>query len=372
METMIVPFLLGVVGVIDLAVFLKLRHAFRLLTVPATLDEKRDDLPSVSICISARNETHAMTQCLERVVATEYPKLEVIVLDDGSRDDTSVLIKSFAHVGVRFVEGKPLPDGWLGKNYAQSILASEASGKLVFFMDVDTLIDRHTVARAVAYMQSKNALMLSIIPIRNDHWQLSTLMATMRHYWTLMRFRPSKPRAAANAWLIDRDIILEELKNDPLLPSSVQMETTIARKVAQTGGYRLILSNTWLGLRYEKKWSSQVETSIRLLYPQCGRHWYRAFGLAALLALLLTPYVLLAWTPWALIVVALQFALAFYYQTHVWSRYRVIGALLVPYTIAQEIILISISVYRYNFGTITWKGRPIQRRKTNPSVPLSE
>ncbi|MDB5183449.1 MAG: hypothetical protein JWO07_130, partial [Candidatus Saccharibacteria bacterium] len=65
------------------------------------------------------------------------------------------------------------------------------------------------------------------------------------------------------------------------------------------------------------------------------------------------------WTPWAIAVIVLQYGMYLYYLTHVWARYRLVGALLVPLIIAQEIILILVSVYRYNFGTITWKGRPI-------------
>src|ERR1700757_357867 len=126
-SVMIILSLLVLTAVIDIFVLMKLQKAFAMFKMSVSADQADKDLPTVSVCISARNETHAMTQCLERVVASEYPKLEVIVLDDGSRDDTLLLIKSFAFAGVRFIEGKPLPEGWLGKNYAQSILANEAS-----------------------------------------------------------------------------------------------------------------------------------------------------------------------------------------------------------------------------------------------------
>lgn len=355
-------FLLGVIGVIDIVVLLKLHKVFGLLHFPESTDMPEADLPSVSICISARNETHAMTQCLERVVATEYPKLEVIVLDDGSRDDTSVLIQSFAHVGVRFIEGRPLPDGWLGKNYAQSVLAEEASGKIVFFMDVDTLIDRHTLTRAVTYMQQHGAAMLSVVPIRSDHWATSTLMTTMRHFWTLMRFRTHRPRAVSNAWLVDRQLLLDRLRADDSLHLSLQMETMLSRTLVEESKYRLVMSNAWLGLRFEKRWSSQVETSIRLLYPQCGRHITQVVGLFVVLGLVLTPYVVVFWQPEALLLVVIQLAVALYYLSHVWVRYRLVGALLLPVTIVQEMVLLALSAYRYNFGTITWKGRPIVRK----------
>ena len=361
MKAMMLLLLLLVVGVVDLFVLWKLRYAFRLLTMPVDTSDKHDaDLPTVTICISARNETHAMTQCLERVVATDYPKLEVIVLDDGSRDNTSLLIKSFAHAGVRFIEGKSLPDDWLGKNYAQALLAEEANGKYVFFLDVDTLIERHTVRRAVGYLLAKNIKMLSVIPIRDDNWHLSTLFATMRHFWTIMRFRPVKPRAAANAWLIDRGALLDCFVNDPRLAQSMEVETTIARHLADSNEYRLVLGNKDLGLRYEKRWSSQVETSLRLLYPQCGKHWYQVVGLALLLALTVTPYVLVWLTPWAWIVAGLQLFISYFHLSRIWARYRLVGALLLPFILVQEIVLLFVSMYKYQTNSVTWKGRPIQ------------
>ena len=41
----------------------------------------KGDLPTVSVCIPARNERHAMTACLEGVLASDYEKLEIIPAD---------------------------------------------------------------------------------------------------------------------------------------------------------------------------------------------------------------------------------------------------------------------------------------------------
>ncbi len=356
MVVMIIGAGLSLAVLLNVFVFVKLVRAFHALAIRRPVQEMAD-LPTVTICIAARNETHAMTQCLERVVASEYPKLEVIVLDDGSRDDTSILIKSFAHAGVRFVEGQPLPNGWLGKNYAQLLLAREASGSVVFFMDVDTLIERHTVARSVEVMKSNSVSMLSIVPQRSSTWQSGSFFTTMRHFWILMRHSSTRPRATSNAWLIDRDMLLQEFATDPTLAQSMKVETAIAGKHPSV--YQLIMSNAWIGVRYEKRWSSQVETSIRILYLQCRRHWYEVAGLIVLLLVALFPYGALAYTPWAWAVIALQYITALYYTHHIWPRYQFVGALSLPFTLAQEIVLLIISAYRYNFGTITWKGRPV-------------
>ena len=212
-------------------------------------------------------------------------------------------------------------------------------------------------------MQQEQATMVSVIPLRTEQWHASTLFATMRYFWTLIRFRSSKPRAAANAWAIERTVLLDRFENDDSLPLSMEVETTTARYVANDKKYRLVMSNQRLGLRYEKRWSSQVETSIRLLYPQSKKRWYQVFLLVGMLVAALVPYIALFYTPWALVVIVLQFAVAYYYHMHVGTRYRLIGALLTPYIIVQEVLLMLTSVYKYNFGTITWKGRAITNTK---------
>jgi glycosyltransferase involved in cell wall biosynthesis len=138
------------------------------------------ELPSVSVCVPARNETHAMTQCLERVLASDYPKMEIVVFDDESADDTSVLINSFAHAGVRFVPGTSLPEGWLGKNHALEVLAREASGTYVIFLDVDTHIQPDTISQLVGYMTSEHLEMTSVIPGRHDAWRPNVLFGHLR------------------------------------------------------------------------------------------------------------------------------------------------------------------------------------------------
>jgi hypothetical protein len=68
------------------------------------------ELPSVSVLIPARDETDALQVCLQSLIANDYPKLEIIVLDDCSINRrTPEIIRSFAHDGVRFVPGNIPP-----------------------------------------------------------------------------------------------------------------------------------------------------------------------------------------------------------------------------------------------------------------------
>lgn len=155
----VVAAVLGVASV-RLAIGLK-KFRFNATMTPSRVIE---DTPSVTVVIPARNESHAMTDCLQAVVNSTYPKLEIIVLNDSSADRTSSLIKAFAHDGIRFVDGPSLPEGWLGKNHALHTLVKEASGSYVLFMDVDTRINPDTIEQMVAYAVQENAAMVSVLP----------------------------------------------------------------------------------------------------------------------------------------------------------------------------------------------------------------
>ncbi|KIN76054.1 glycosyltransferase [Sulfitobacter mediterraneus] len=46
------------------------------------------EVPSVTVVIPAYNEADVITQCIERVLQSQYPYFDIIVVDDGSTDDT--------------------------------------------------------------------------------------------------------------------------------------------------------------------------------------------------------------------------------------------------------------------------------------------
>lgn len=325
------------------------------------------EAPSVSVCIPARNETHAMTRCLENVLASTYEKMEIIVFDDNSADDTSVLIKSFAHAGVRFVPGKELPEDWLGKNHALDILAGEASGTYILFLDVDTLVKPTTISEVVGYAITEKLDMVSILPRRNDTWRASVLFAPLRFFWQVIFSRTSEPATSSGLWLVSRDVLQKELGGLETFKTDVQVEASIASRLT-TGRAHTLLSNDELGVSTEKKWSSQAETERRLLYPMTGGKWWQVTLAFLGLVLLNIPFFVVVsslYFGWAEFQVsALWFMCVFMglyglYTARMWRSRWWLGALLWPVIIFQELVLFMYSVYGYRTHSITWKGRPV-------------
>jgi glycosyltransferase involved in cell wall biosynthesis len=356
-------------AVIAFGVWFKLRRVFRQSRMTTIMSEARteNDLPSVSLCIPARNEVHAMTDCLESALRSSYPKLEIIVLDDGSRDDTLNLIKSFAHAGVRFVEGTPLPEGWLGKNHALEGLAHEASGSLLLFADVDTRFTPDSIEQLVAYMMHESADMVSVLPTRYDGMRPSAIFATMRHFWNLLGHNAKHPAVASSAWMIKRSLLVDTLNGFNNVASAVRPEKSIAATVAQTGAYRFVISTAQLGVSYEKRLSSQFETAVRIYYPDFGFSGILV-RLAGLL-LCFTPYVLFVSSLLAgdyvnmvisIICIVILSTVNAWYLSVLRSNNYGIASLCLPYILIREMYLLMLSFDTYKRKAVTWKGRSVQ------------
>lgn len=359
--------LLSSVTLTSLGAFIKLSIAISRYKFTPTSAQDGEVMPTVSVCIPARNEVHAMTSCLERVLASDYPKLEIIVLDDSSVDDTSVLIKSFAHAGVRFVEGSPLPSGWLGKNHALQGLLSEASGEYILYLDVDTFIEPHTISSLVRTAARKNLALTSVIPQRQDGLRASVFLGTLRYLWMLLLDSGKSPSVSGSTWLVERRALLNIGGFAPVAATN-QPEKLIASTLAVPHGSQLIMSTPQLGVSYEKRWSSQIETSIRLLGPMFGSPVVAIVSAGTLISIGLIPLVCVSYffmthdmlgLAATLVCLLSITAASLTYFRAVWLHGWWLGALHWPYILIQEAVVAIISVIRYARGTVTWKGRTI-------------
>ena len=122
--------------------------------------------PLVSIIVPARNEERTIERCLRSLLASSYPKFEVIVVDDRSTDGTAAIAERFAAADqrVRLLPGAELAPGWYGKPWACWQAAQQARGELLLFTDADTEHGPLLLPRAVAARASADADLLTVMP----------------------------------------------------------------------------------------------------------------------------------------------------------------------------------------------------------------
>jgi chlorobactene glucosyltransferase len=132
------------------------------------LSVKYEHLPSLSVLIPVRNEEKNIGNLLGSLITLPYDDPEILVYDDGSTDSTAGIINNYAlnDDRIRYIKGGDMPEGWTGKNHACHILASEAGGDYMLYLDADVTVGNDLLRRAVSYALKHHLSLLSIFPMQ--------------------------------------------------------------------------------------------------------------------------------------------------------------------------------------------------------------
>ncbi|MGM0366374.1 MAG: glycosyltransferase [Actinomycetota bacterium] len=122
--------------------------------------------PLISVLIPARNEEGNIGRCLNSLRKQDYTNLEILVLDDRSRDATAQEVEKASRLDsrIKLISGKTLPPRWMGKSYACWQLARHAKGKYLLFTDADTLHFKKSVSSSLAVLARERMDAISVFP----------------------------------------------------------------------------------------------------------------------------------------------------------------------------------------------------------------
>jgi chlorobactene glucosyltransferase len=125
--------------------------------------------PLVSVLIPCRNEERKIVECVASLVNQNYKNIEIVTLDDCSDDETGKKLSELQskYKKVIAIKGDPLPEGWVGKNWACHQLVSYANGKFLLFCDADVTYDSTLIHDAIANIQGNNSKFMTLFPSRN-------------------------------------------------------------------------------------------------------------------------------------------------------------------------------------------------------------
>lgn len=127
---------------------------------PGSRPDKKD---RISVIVPMKNEETNAQVCLEALLNQDYPDFEVIAVNDNSTDRTGEIIRALPR--VIYVENRtPTPDGWTGKNFAIHQGISKATGNWLLFTDADTRHEPVSLSAALAHVQSRDLLLLTLLP----------------------------------------------------------------------------------------------------------------------------------------------------------------------------------------------------------------
>jgi glycosyltransferase involved in cell wall biosynthesis len=103
----------------------------------------------VSVIIPTYNRAHSVVDAIASVLDQRYGDLELIVVDDGSTDDTASRVGAISDRRLRYVRGR---HG--GVSAARNLGAQCATGELLAFLDSDDLWQRDKLTHEVGFLAS--------------------------------------------------------------------------------------------------------------------------------------------------------------------------------------------------------------------------
>jgi len=124
------------------------------------------NFPRVSILLPARNEEANIKDCVESLLAQNYPDFEVLALNDNSTDQTRAILEQMSRQpsSLKIHDGEALPPGWLGKHWACHQLSQKATGELLLFTDADTRHGPNALRDSVSALIAQNANLVTAFP----------------------------------------------------------------------------------------------------------------------------------------------------------------------------------------------------------------
>lgn len=204
--------------VINAGLFVELLRSEKHLLDLGSRGYQDREWPSMSIVVAARNEEESIEKATRSLLRQDYPKYELIVVNDRSTDHTGKILVNLqqSHSELKSITIEELPNGWLGKCNALHQGAKAATGDWLLFTDADVSMRPDTLKVTIDYALAEKADHLTMAPqCEMPSWLLRAFVATFAFFFKL-HVKPSQisnPRSKAHVGigafnLVRRDVYL--------------------------------------------------------------------------------------------------------------------------------------------------------------------
>lgn len=270
----------------------------------------REDLPSLTVLIAAKDEEGNIARCLSGLVAQDYPDLQIIATNDRSTDRTGRIIDEFAarQPRVTAVHVHELRPGWFGKNNAMREGVERAGGAWLCFSDADCAYDSpRLLTAAVRFALREGIDFLSVLPRleQNSFWErvVQPVAGAIMVLW----FPPNRVNDPASscayangAFMLMSRAAYEKLGGHEPVKATLNEDMHMARRAKQLG-LRLRV------IRGGDLYRVRMYSGLRQIWRGWSRIFYGCFGtlpkllgsVAMLTFFSLSPYVTLLLSPFS-------------------------------------------------------------------------
>nr|WP_243851469.1 glycosyltransferase family A protein [Modestobacter marinus] len=362
----------------------------RLLRRPPALP--RPVARRVTVVVPARDEADQIEGCLAAVLDQRgVPGLRVVVVDDGSTDDTAARVVGVADPRVTLLPAIPPGPGWLGKPNACAQGAAAAhrapsdgrapsdhqattddratTDDVLVFLDADVRLMPDAIASAVALLDDAALDLVSPWPRQLTGSAAERLVQPLQQWlWaTLLPLRlaersPRPSLAAANGqFLVVRRAAYDRAGGHGAVRGEVIEDVALLRAVKAAGGRGVVVDGSTLAAcRMYDGWPGVRDGYTKSLWSAVGGHPAAAAGVAAGLSAvwLLPPLAALTGSRAGLVGYAAGVVNRAVVATRTGGRAWP-DSLAHPVSIALLDVLVARSVAGHRNGSLRWRGRAL-------------
>ncbi|UWQ43770.1 glycosyltransferase family 2 protein (plasmid) [Leisingera aquaemixtae] len=175
-----------------------------------------DAPPEVSVVVPTYNRGHLICEALDSVQAQTFRDLEIIVIDDGSEDDTAARVSAWAKTVPLPVVYEKQPNA--GGNAARNRGIERARGRFVAFLDSDDLWHPQKIEKQMARLAARPEFGAVYCGLRETDAESGRVIAEPRHAFPegdlLNALLVSDVTAPTSAYTVRRRLLIEAGKFD--------------------------------------------------------------------------------------------------------------------------------------------------------------
>lgn len=118
------------------------------------MNSKTGNSPLVSIVLPMYNAAKYIKECVDSILAQTYSDFELLIIDDGSTDDSVIIVETYKDPRIRLIRNSHDFIASLNKGM------TESHGKYIARMDADDKMKPHRLARQVEVMERMPEIVL--------------------------------------------------------------------------------------------------------------------------------------------------------------------------------------------------------------------
>jgi chlorobactene glucosyltransferase len=258
----------------------------------------------VSVIVPARNEEFYIKRCLASLLSQHYANFEVIMVDDGSTDNTLEVAKTIKDKRLKILEVKETPEGWRGKTWASQIGYMASKGRVLVYTDADSFFyNKFAIAKIISLMQKGQVQVVTgspLIELKDFYSKMAmplfNLFSVFRAPSYALKSHGKKlEHLIGGFFAIDKEV-LDKIQGFTVVKASIQEDTDLGKYIKKAGfSIELIRVNNLLSALWSRNRRTLIDGINRIVAYnlRSNNKINTAVDISTIFGMVVLPYLLL-------------------------------------------------------------------------------